>query len=471
LSAESKIASSLAKSVYPVKLRYYKDLEDIMKVLKEIENNVEELGLKSDFLEKIINRKYDQKEVEAIANKVCNEGVNTKAVIACKRSPSVNKRGLLANVPILVKDNIEIHEFPLTLGTSYYKYLPYKDSEIVAKLRSAGVIFLGITNMHELALGTTGVNPHYGTPLNPLCPDRIPGGSSSGSASAVAQGLVPIALGNDAGGSVRVPAAFTGIVGFKFSRDFVSPRGSRPELSQLSSIGVFSKSSIDLIPIFEVLKEGSSVNVLDLINLYKKERIRVFIPKNFLNMVQEPVLSLFNEVIEMIKNIPNIELKEGELPLPDYVERARVIITLSDSFYDYLEIYDKYKDFASEDVNFLLEIGLRIPAWSYIKAKEIIKEYKDRVMSELIRYDVIIMPTTSREPPKIEEADWKLATSTKLIEMTTIWNILEFAAVNLPTPLRLSCGAKLGIQLASAKGDENLLALSILFESGLREKS
>lgn len=471
MSAE-RIANSLSKEILKVKVHKPRNLKEMINLFEEILKISEnEIGLRSNFLEKIIKREFDHKALIDIANNVCSKGVQSKAVISCKKDPMPTDHGILSNVPILIKDCIETFEFPLTLGTEYYEYFPSKDSEIVAKLRASGAIILGVTNMHELALGTTGINEHYGTPINPICPDRIPGGSSSGSASAVAQNLVPIALGNDAAGSIRVPASFTGIVGFKFSKGFIDTEGSRPWLTEFVSPGIFAKSSLDLIPIFESLKTYSSVEVLERLKVYlnHKEPIRILIPKNLLKSVKEPVLSAFEKTIEIIKSKDiNLKIYWDELSLPPEIDKARVIVTLAESFADYAQIYDMFKDSMEPDTRLLLDIGKEISARSYLKAKELIKDYRKKITPRLIKYDIALTPTVGREPPKLNEADWRLSASTKLIELTTMWNVLESAAINLPSPVRLPCGAYLGIQLSTLREDENLLALSIIIESILK---
>ncbi len=460
-----KIASSLSKEVYEAEGVLREDIDYYLNILNKILNIIKEQGTSSELLERIANRQVDHKYVKNVIDKVCSKGIESRAIISCRKDYLLKDKGLLANVPILIKDNMEAYDLPLTLGTEYYRYLPPRDSPAVSRLRSSGAIIFGTTNMHELALGTTGVNPHYGTPLNPCCPDRIPGGSSSGSASIVAQNIAPIAFGNDAGGSVRLPAAYTGVVGFKFSREFITPEGSRPFLSKLSSIGVFSKKVGDLIAIMEALNNGSSERVLHFLEIYRNDKIKVLIPVNLLERVQEPVRSVFEEVKEIIKNKPNIIIEEAEMPLPLYIERSRVVVTLSDALYDYFEIHRRYRNLVSDDIDFLLDIAENIPSWAYFHAKKLLDEYRNLMINKLSKYDVILMPTITMEPPKIDEADWRLSASNKLIELTTPWNILEAPAVSLPAPRKLPCGVPLGVQLASMKSDEELIAVSIIFES------
>jgi Asp-tRNA(Asn)/Glu-tRNA(Gln) amidotransferase A subunit family amidase len=123
--------------------------------------------------------------------------------------------GPLDGVPIVVKDCIDVAGVPSTCGTRFLNAPAREDAVVVQRLRAAGAVVFAKTNMHEFGIQPTGVNPHHGTPVNPWDPERIPGGSSSGSAVAVATGIAPMAVGTDAGGSIRIPAAINGLVGLK----------------------------------------------------------------------------------------------------------------------------------------------------------------------------------------------------------------------------------------------------------------
>src|SRR5262249_26793888 len=129
------------------------------------------------------------------------------------RSP---RPGPLSGMPIAVKDNIETAGVASTGGSKILAdHIPTADAPAWAPLKAAGAILLGKTNLHEFGMGPTNLNPHYGHTRNPWDPNRVPGGSSGGSAAAVAAGMAPAALGTDAGGSVRIPAALCGVVGLK----------------------------------------------------------------------------------------------------------------------------------------------------------------------------------------------------------------------------------------------------------------
>ncbi|WP_315757665.1 MULTISPECIES: allophanate hydrolase [unclassified Bradyrhizobium] len=159
----------------------------------------------------------------------------------------------LYGVPVAVKDNIDVAGLPTTAGCPAFAYTPSRDSTAVARLRAAGAIIIGKTNLDQFATGLVGVRSPYGIPKNPVRADLVPGGSSSGSAVAVSAGLVPLALGTDTAGSGRVPAMLNNIVGLKPSLGMISTSGLVPACRTLDCISVFSLTVDDAVAALSVL--------------------------------------------------------------------------------------------------------------------------------------------------------------------------------------------------------------------------
>ena len=159
----------------------------------------------------------------------------------------------LYGIPVAVKDNIDVEGVPTTAACPGFTYTPERDSTVVARLRSAGALIVGKTNLDQFATGLVGVRSPYGVPRNPFRAELVPGGSSSGSAVAVAAGLVPVALGTDTAGSGRVPAGLNNIVGLKPTLGAVSTRGVVPACRTLDCVSVFALTVEDAWSVFEAL--------------------------------------------------------------------------------------------------------------------------------------------------------------------------------------------------------------------------
>ncbi|WP_460366494.1 amidase family protein, partial [Actinocorallia lasiicapitis] len=161
--------------------------------------------------------------------------------------------GPLYGIPYAVKDNIDVAGLPTTAGCPEFSYLPAESAPLVDRLRAAGAILIGKTNLDQFATGLSGTRSPYGSCESPLVPGLISGGSSSGSAVAVGAGLVPFSIGTDTAGSGRVPAALTGTVGLKPSRGLVSLLGTVPACASLDCASVFAGSVADALTVLRVI--------------------------------------------------------------------------------------------------------------------------------------------------------------------------------------------------------------------------
>ena len=166
--------------------------------------------------------------------------------------PSIIARLPLFGIPFAVKDNIDVAGMPTTAGCPAFAHTPAETAPIVARLLTAGAVMFGKTNLDQFATGLVGTRSPYGVPRNPFDARFIPGGSSSGSAVAVAAGLVSFALGTDTAGSGRIPAAFNNVVGLKPTRGVLSTRGTVPACRSLDCVSVFALTAQDAAAVFDV---------------------------------------------------------------------------------------------------------------------------------------------------------------------------------------------------------------------------
>ena len=160
----------------------------------------------------------------------------------------------LDGMPIVIKDNVDVAGVPTTVGSRLFAdRTPTEDARVTLRLREAGAVILGKANMHELAFGATSANEAYGAVVNPAAPDRIPGGSSGGSAAAVAADLCLAAIGTDTGGSVRLPASMCGVSGIRPTYGSVSNRGVQPVSASLDTVGALARAAADVRSLLAVI--------------------------------------------------------------------------------------------------------------------------------------------------------------------------------------------------------------------------
>ncbi|HRV38606.1 MAG TPA: amidase, partial [Fervidobacterium sp.] len=215
----------------------------------------------------------------------------------------------LFGIPLALKDNIYTKNLQTTAGSLFWKdFVPTQDAQVVTKLKNSGALLVGKTNMHEIALGVTSNNPHYGPCLNPHDNSRVAGGSSGGSAIAVATGMALGALGTDTGGSIRIPASLCGVVGFKSSYGTVSTRGIIPLSWHLDHVGPIATCVEDVKIIFNIIAGYDSKDPFSVKNANKKsksiEKNQIRIAKavgNFIDEADANVLKVLDNAVKMLR--------------------------------------------------------------------------------------------------------------------------------------------------------------------------
>jgi len=227
---------------------------------------------------------------------------------------------ILAGIPCLIKDNILVKDIRCTAGSKILSnYTAPYDATVVKLLKSQGAVILGKANLDEFAIGSSGEHSAFGKTLNPHDFTRVPGGSSSGSAAAVADNLCVFALGSDTGGSIRLPASFCGIVGFKPTYGAVSRFGLIAMASSLDQIGALSKNVEDAKIVFEAISgkdELDSTSVESKISNFKFQisNLRIGIPKEYFIKGVDPAVKKI--ILEAIKKFEQMGAKIKEISLP-----------------------------------------------------------------------------------------------------------------------------------------------------------
>jgi len=335
--------------------------------------------------------------------------------------------GALAGIPVAVKDNIVIKGQSATCASKILKGFvsPY-DAEAVRRLEEAGAIIIGRTNMDEFAMGSSTETSAYGVTKNPVDTSRVPGGSSGGSAAAVAAGLVPFSIGSDTGGSIRQPASFCGVCGMKPSYGAVSRYGLIAFASSLDQIGPFAKDMAGIEKMFNVLegfdeKDETSRKIEK--SIKKKNKIVCGVPKEYLNCSGE-VKELFNKAVKKLAG--DFEIVDVSLPSTEYAVSVYYIIAPSEASSNLARFdgirYGMRSDseglidgyFKTRGEGFGDEVKRRIMIGSfalssgyydayYLKALKVRRLIKDEFEKVFEKADVIISPTSPRTAFKIGE--------------------------------------------------------------------
>ncbi|MBV9303954.1 MAG: aspartyl/glutamyl-tRNA amidotransferase subunit A [Acidobacteriaceae bacterium] len=389
-------------------------------------------------------------------------------------------RGPFHGIPTAHKDLFYTRGIRTTGGSLVFRdFIPKYDATVVERLKAAGAISIGKANLHELAYGTTSKNPHYGFVLNPRDTSRIAGGSSGGSAVLIAAGFLPVALGTDTGGSIRIPASFCGVTGLKPTYGRVSRYGVLPLAFGLDHVGPLASCVEDCALAMNEIAghdpfDPSSAKVpvpdFNLPALGNLKGVRVGIPKNFyFERVDEEIARAVQSSISEMKR-QGAALSELRIPDMHEVNTAARIIQLSEA----TALYAHHSDPAlfGEDVWNLIQQGKLIAGHEYVNAQRIRTLFRrdfDALWKEI---DVLVTPTTPITAPLLTEnsvrigqepEDTRIA-STRLVRGL---NFLGEPALSMPCG-RTPSGLPVGLQLISAPFSEpKLLQAARTLEAAL----
>ena len=378
-------------------------------------------------------------------------------------------RGRLHGIPISLKDNIYTKDIRTTAGSKILKdFIPQHDAVVWTKLREAGAILLGKTNLHEFAYGVTTNNPHYGPARNPWDLARIPGGSSGGYAAAVAAGLSYASIGTDTGGSIRIPAALCGIVGLKPGIGRVSVEGIIPLSTKLDFAGPLARSvrdaAITLDPIFVRGKAEPPLEV----SPKRSGRLRNFtlgLPKEFFfDVLSEDVYFAFHEAMLAFRKL-GAKIKEISIPLLKETEESGNQIAWAEATHYHQQAgwFPAHSADYGEDVRSRIEMGAKVSATSYLEALELRDKFIQQFHLALADsgVDALAVPATPIAAPLIGEDKTRIGkedhpTRALLLRPNRPANLAGVPAISVPCGFT-SSHLPVGLQLISAVTDEHLL--------------
>jgi aspartyl-tRNA(Asn)/glutamyl-tRNA(Gln) amidotransferase subunit A len=388
-------------------------------------------------------------------------------------------RGPLHGIPISLKDNIYTEGIRTTAGSKILKeFIPQHDAPIVFRLKEAGAVILGKTNMHEFAYGVTSNNPHYGPVRNPWDLARIPGGSSGGSAAAVAAGLCFGSIGTDTGGSIRIPSGLCGIVGVKPTFGRVSVKDVIPLSPHLDCVGPLARTSADaarlLDPIFVRGKDESSLQ-RDTKPSRARRWFRLGLPKGFFfDVVSPEVQFTFDHALRLLRK-SNCTLKDVSIPLLFETEDAGNQIAWAEAthYHQRAGWFPARAEEYGEDVRTRLETGAKVSATAYLQAMEVRYSFIEQFHAVMAKanVDALVAPTTPIPASMIGEETTTVCgtnhpTRALLLRLNRPANLGGLPAVSVPCGFTPE-GLPVGLQLIGAVTDEHLL----LRVAGIFERS
>lgn len=367
--------------------------------------------------------------------------------------------GPLAGALVSVKDLLDVEGYVTRAGTTFMKddAPAAADATVVAKMREAGAIMVGHTNMTELAYSGLGVNPHYGTPKNAIVPGAIPGGSTAGGAISVAQGLVDIAIGTDTGGSLRIPAAFNRIVGFKPTQATVCSKGCKPLSQSLDSLGPMAKTVADCRVAYDAMRVANSPA--------RPLQAEFVVPENFGFDDIDPVIEqAFNDTIKRLLakgyavSYQSLEVLEKYKTLPIWHFSA------IESRAVYEDRYQSCRDQIDPLVSMRMARADAVNAIEYRQSLNLraglIAEFESELGSK-----VLLMPTVPIAPPKfseVENEDDFGRLNLLALRNPSLANVINGCSVSLPMG---PDGTPAGLMLTTgAHRDDGLLKIAAAIE-------
>ena len=369
------------------------------------------------------------------------------------------KKGKLKGLIISVKDLFDVKGYKTKGGTKFIDdKIAQKDAKCISLIRKAGGLLLGHTNMTELAYSGLGINPHYGTPSNPIFKNSVPGGSTSGGAVSIALGVSDITIGTDTGGSTRIPAAFTGITGFKPTQDSISRDNVLVLSTSLDSVGLMARD-VSLCKLgFETMRNKSKNNIA-------KNNIKIIIPKNFgFEDIDDEIKVGFDSAKEKIIK-SGLDIQEIEIPLLDHYKKIPLWqFAAVECQAEYFEAYNNKKHLIDPNVSRRMDRANQVTAVEYVN---LCKERTTLIsqFNTFLGNNFLLLPTVSITPPLIKDCEYvEFYDKMNLISLrnTTLANYMNGCSLSLPYTIK---DKPVGIMLnGSTNNDDQLLEIGSKIE-------
>jgi len=380
------------------------------------------------------------------------------AVAADGRARAGATLGPLDGVLISIKDLFDVAGEPTRAGSKVLVNAApaLADAQVIQRLRGAGAVIIGKTNMSEFAFSGVGANPHYGTPGNPADRARVPGGSTSGGAVAVADAMCEIAIGTDTGGSTRIPAALCGLVGYKPTKCRVPTTGAFPLSPTLDSVGPMAMS-VQACANADAVMAGESPWILEPASL---QGLRLHMPQGLpIRDLVGTVSARFGETIEQLGRA-GVRISEAQFPIFEEMVRVNSTAPLA-----VVESYSIHRErLATRAADYDPFVRLRIEGGRAVSAAHYAKMLDDRnklvqaMDARMSDFDALVLPTTPIVAPTIVEVSTIEGFNAKnrlLLRNTAIANFFDLCAISLPLPR--AGGLPTALMLVARRGQDRSL--------------
>jgi aspartyl-tRNA(Asn)/glutamyl-tRNA(Gln) amidotransferase subunit A len=368
-------------------------------------------------------------------------------------------RGALHGVPISVKDIYDIRGTATTAASRVREgHVARRDAQAVAHLRQAGAVFIGKTNLHEFAFGTTNEDSAFGPARNPHDPSRSPGGSSGGSAASVAAGMALATLGTCTGGSIRIPAAACGIVGLKPSYGEVSTHGIVPLSRTFDHAGPLTQSVGDACLVYHALLGDAGATPPAPMPL---TGLRLAVPRRyFCDLLDDEVRARFEEALDRLRaagaHVDDIDIRHASDIAPIYL-----LIVLADAAAYHAATLDAMPERYTAPVRLRLEMGRYVLGEDYVRALAGRDVLRREVDAALAQHDALVLPTLPIPAPAIGAISMKVGATTEpvrnlMLRLTQLFNVTGHPAISLPAGAT-SSGLPCGLQLVGCRAQTDAL--------------
>lgn len=413
------------------------------------------------------------------------DDIMKQASEAAQRIKKKRPLSIFDGVPVAIKDELDVKGYPTTSGTSFLKTVAEEDATVVARLRNAGALIVGKTNMHEIGINVTGLNPHHGTTRNPYNTDHYTGGSSSGSGTAVASGLVPVAIGADGGGSIRIPSSFCGLVGLKATYGRISEYGAMPLDWSVAHIGPLAGSATDAAFTYALIAGSDPADPIsmhqptpslkgwDKLNL---KGLKLGVYWQWFRHADSEVVAACEAMLKQYESM-GCTIHEVTIPNLEANRVAHAITIASEMAQAMNTVYDNAHRFKEHglDVRINLALARQFTSTDYVLAQRVRTRMMHHFHEAFQQVDTIITPTTAIAAPQIKKnalpnGESDLSTTMEIMRFATTANMTGHPAISFPVGYTHK-GLPIGMQAIGRPWDEvTLLRMALAAEQVVERK-